>query len=221
MMRQLFLLRGLLDTGPVCEPLSVVRDGFVNFYAVRGPSGVVCVDAGWRRVGVARGFGALDLDIGDIKAVFLTHLHWDHARGMRLYPNAELFIGARERPSLFSARQDPSRPLTMLTDGQTITVAGLRVHAIETPGHTAGSVCYVINERFLFTGDTLRLRHGEVVPFWPWLIGDRTTMERSLRRLASLNGIEYILTAHTGATSEVAAAFRRWREPARLEERQP
>ena len=212
MMRQLFL-PGLLDTGPVCERLLAVRDGVVDFYVVKGPAGLVCVDAGWRRASVARGFGVLGLGVGDVKAVFLTHLHWDHARCFGLYPSAEVFVGTREFSSPFAVRESPLRPLIRVREGETLSAAGLRVRVVDTPGHTAGSVSYVVDERFLFTGDTLRLRRGEVVPFWPWLIGDGTAMAGSIRRIARLDGMEYLLTAHTGATRDVAAAFRRWREP--------
>ena len=83
-----WLFPGLLDTGPVAERLAVVRDGMVNFYVVEAPDGLVCVDAGWRASAVARGFAKLGLAESDVVAVFLTHMHWDHARGCRAFPRA-------------------------------------------------------------------------------------------------------------------------------------
>ena len=213
MIRRLFL-PALLDTEPLRDGLLVVRDGFVNLYVVRGPAGLVCFDAGWRPARVAREFGALGLDVDEIVAVFLTHLHWDHAGCAALYVNAKVYVGEREPVGLFAIKPCRSRPWTRVRDGETVLAAGLRVRVVDTPGHTPGSVCYVVDERFLITGDTLRLWRGEVVPFWPWLIGDARTMAASLRRLAVQAGMECLLTAHTGVSIDVAAAFRRWREPA-------
>jgi len=206
------ILPGLRDTGAVCDGLMAVRDGAMNFYVVSAPGGLVCVDAGWRAERVAREFERLGLDAGDVVAVFLTHLHWDHARCLGLYPKASVFVGAREGSSLFATRRRPVRPWTTLRDGEAVTAAGRRVRVVDTPGHTPGSVSYVIEERFLFTGDTLRLRRGRAVPFMPWFSRDRKALARSMRRLAGIGGMEWLLTSHTGATRDVDAAFRPWRE---------
>jgi glyoxylase-like metal-dependent hydrolase (beta-lactamase superfamily II) len=205
----------LLDTGAVCQEVLAVRDGLVNFYVVRGPSGLLCIDTGWRATQVVRAFTALGLNVGDVAAVFLTHLHWDHARCHALYRNARVYVGAQEVPGAFVVSHGRIvQPWVRVRDGEMVSAAGLRVRVMGTPGHTAGSVSYVVDDRLLFTGDALRLLRGEVVPFWPRLIGDRKGMAGSIQRLARLENVERLLTAHTGATTDVAVAFRRWRTPA-------
>jgi hydroxyacylglutathione hydrolase len=212
MIRRLFF-PGLLDTGPVCGPVRTIRDGFMNLYVLKAADGLVCFDAGWRTAMVARGFEALGLNPQDVVAVFLTHLHWDHARSAGLFRNAEVFVGEHEVPAQAPKWLNPVRGLTGVTEGQMLQAAGISVRVVETPGHTSGSVSYLAGDRFLFSGDAIRLRRGEVFPFPFWFNQDSRALARSVRKLAGLDGIEYLLTAHTGFTADPAHAFRRWREP--------
>jgi glyoxylase-like metal-dependent hydrolase (beta-lactamase superfamily II) len=98
-------------------------------------------------------------------------------------------------------------------DGQALAAGGLRVTVTATPGHTPGSVCYVIDGRLLFTGDTVRLRQGVALPRRSWTGRGRAAAVGSLRRLARLEGLELLLTAHTGTSDDPAGALRRWRAP--------
>jgi glyoxylase-like metal-dependent hydrolase (beta-lactamase superfamily II) len=213
MIRRLFF-PGLLDTGPVGGPVWAIRDGFMNLYVVEAEDGLVCFDAGWRTAMVARGFEALGLNFQDVVAVFLTHLHWDHARSVRLFRNAEVFVGEHEVPAHTPKWLKPVRGLTGVTEGQILKVAGISVRVVETPGHTSGSVSYLAGDRLLFSGDAIRLRHGEVLPFLFCFNHDSQALVRSIQKLAQLERIEGLLTAHTGCTSDITNAFQRWREPA-------
>ena len=213
MIRRLFF-PGLLDTGPVFGPIQAVRDGFMNLYVLKAAGGLICFDAGWRPAMVARGFGALGLNPRDVVAVFLTHLHWDHARSTGLFRNAEVFVGKHEIPEKVPKWLKPVKRLTGVTEGQRLTAAGMSIRVLETPGHTSGSVSYLAGERFLFSGDIIRLRQDEAFPFPFWFNRDNRALAQSVRKLAGLNGIECLLTGHNGFTADVTHAFRRWRESA-------
>ena len=175
MIRRLFF-PGLLDTGPVSDRLLAIRDGFVNCYIWKTVSGLVCVDAGRSPKRTARGFAALGLNLRDVTAVFLTHLHWDHAGGARLFPNAKVYVGDREASSVFAARSLPR--LIRVRDEETVLAGGLAVRVVDTPGHTSGSVSYLLDDRFLFVGDTLRLRRGEALPMLRWFNRDGQVLDR-------------------------------------------
>jgi len=211
MIRRL-IFSGLRDTGPVCGQIRAIRDGCMNLYVFKAASGLVCFDAGWRKATVAREFEALRLNPQDVLAVFLTHLHWDHARSAGLFRNAEVFVGNHEIPARIPRWLKPVTRLTGVKEGQMLTVAGISVRVLETPGHTTGSVSYLAGERFLFSGDVIRLRQGEALPFPFWFNRDSRALTRSVRKLAGLNGIECLLTAHSGFTENVVQAFRHWRE---------
>lgn len=203
------LCPGLLESGALSDSLLAIRDGFVNLYVARSAAGLVCIDAGWRPAAVGREFAKLGLAPQEVRAVFLTHRHWDHARGLALYPQAQVFVGSRERRQ----RPVPMSAWQPLADGQTVVAAGIQVQAVATPGHTLGSISYVVAGTLLFTGDTLRLRHGRALPFHACCNRDGQALRASLRRLAGLVGIERLYSAHSGATREVAAAFAGWRDP--------
>ena len=113
---------------------------------------------------------------------------------------------------MFGAKSTP--PLIRIREGEPLRVGERSVRVVETPGHTAGSVSYVVADRFLFVGDTLRLLRGEVRPMFAGFNHDQQALAHSIHKLARLPGIECLLTAHFGVTVDLAQAFRRWRPPA-------
>jgi len=204
-LRHLFF-PGLIDTGQVTGPLFTIRDLFMNFYVMQAPAGLVCFDAGWSPTGVGRGFQALGLDRRDVVAIFLTHSHWDHSRAVGLYPNAKVYVARDASP-----HRNSQRPWMKVGDGEIVVAAGITVSVIGTPGHSPDSVSYLVENRFLFVGDTLRLRKGEALPFHRVFNHDNQANIESVQRLASLKGIEYLLTSHSGVSRDRMGAFRRWR----------
>ena len=67
----------------------------------------------------------------------------------------------------------------LVREGDELELAGLKVKVLHTPGHTPGSVCYLI-ENELFTGDTL-FDYGWGRTDLPG--GSEAQMEASLRTL--------------------------------------
>ncbi len=84
-----------------------------------------------------------------ITSVFDTHIHADHlSRSLQLArrSGAMLFLPDQQRVSF---------PFTAMRDGDTLATSTLSLKALHTPGHTPESTCYLLNNRLLFTGDTL------------------------------------------------------------------
>jgi len=190
------LLPTPLPTGKLRDNLWVIRDGFVNFYVLRGPGGLVCVDAGWRAGHIHSAFERLGLDPANVVAVLLTHPHWDHTWGASTFPAAKR-LAANCLP---------------ITDGEILEIAGLRVRPIACPGHTADSMAYLTEAGDLFTGDSLRLRAGKAHPNFSWLNRDNRTLCASLQRLAHLDGIRALFTGHTSFSLDAAFALREYCE---------
>ncbi|MCE5228617.1 MBL fold metallo-hydrolase [bacterium] len=193
-------LPGILDTGPLTRDVFAIRDAQVNLFIVRGPEGLVCIDTGWRPQAVMAGFDALHLDIHDVVAVLLTHGHWDHAQCSEVFTNARVYQGRGGKPA--------KSPRILVRNRECISVAGLEARAIATPGHTPDSMSWLIDGRYLFTGDAIFLRKGKVFPFPSKFNDDQEMARRSIRKLSRLKGIEHLITAHTGATNNYKDAFR-------------
>ena len=103
-----------------------------------------------------------------IKLIANSHAHIDHilgVRGIQEQTSAPFLIHASEVPVLQAGSQGMARwlgradeplpvPNAFMAEGDTVSVAGLDLKAIHTPGHTPGSVSYYVNG-LLFSGDTL------------------------------------------------------------------
>jgi glyoxylase-like metal-dependent hydrolase (beta-lactamase superfamily II) len=116
-------------------------------------------------------------------------------------------------PRMFGRAHSPAldRPLHLLDDGQILQLGDIRVTALHTPGHTPGSMSYLVNERMLFTGDTLSLRGGWVAPFVRMINMEHTAQLASIHKLATLEDVEILCTGHSGYTTEWTRAISSWR----------
>lgn len=77
-------------------------------------------------------------------------------------------IPSREQLMAFSLAA-PAAPNRLLTDGDRADVPGWRVHALATPGHTPGHLCFTVDvgdERLLLAGDHLLPRITPNVGVW-------------------------------------------------------
>jgi glyoxylase-like metal-dependent hydrolase (beta-lactamase superfamily II)/rhodanese-related sulfurtransferase len=91
-----------------------------------------------------------ELDLKLVKAVD-THLHADHITGLgalRDHTHCITVMGEQTKADVVSMR---------LADGDKLTIEGLSLDVIYTPGHTDDSYSFVLPDR-VFTGDTLLIR---------------------------------------------------------------
>jgi glyoxylase-like metal-dependent hydrolase (beta-lactamase superfamily II) len=89
----------------------------------------------------------------DLRLVFAvdTHVHADHVTGLgdlRTATSCATIMGAQSKAECVSRK---------VTDGERITIDGLELRALYTPGHTDDSYSFVAEDR-VFTGDTLLIR---------------------------------------------------------------
>ena len=102
------------------------------------------------------------IPLEEIKIVLLTHLHYDHAGNVEIFPNAEIYADdddiedcrydSRKFNFYVSEKVDEilKKELKLLP----AEVGGLKV--IRVPGHTRGSVAFLDEKRkLLFSGDTI------------------------------------------------------------------
>lgn len=135
------------------------------FLYKEGSQQVVFVDPGDRGADI---YEALKRKGLSVAAILLTHGHFDHIwgaqklrelSGARIYAlDAEKVVcqDAYVNVSAQAGRKATIDPDEWLTDGQELSLAGISIRVIATPGHTIGSCCYYVEEAgFLIAGDTL------------------------------------------------------------------
>jgi len=131
-----------------------------------------------------------------ITAVFDTHIHADHlsrSRALAEQTGATLYLPDQERVS-FS--------YTPIGDDDTIAIGSARLTALRMPGHTAESTCYLLDDHFLFTGDTLFLSAVGRPDLHASPEAARTrahALYASLRRVLALPSATMVLPGHTSA----------------------
>lgn len=93
-----------------------------------------------------------------VRAILLTHAHDDHIRVVRELADAvqapiHLHEADRELWDMVFPDREPDH---RISDGDSFPVAGVSLTALHTPGHSPGSVCFLLEEEgTVFTGDTL------------------------------------------------------------------
>lgn len=150
-------------SGPAEHGLGVLRfalaykvpDGqgpplYVNAYVVfdRGTRNALLIDPGIEDPRIADFVRERGLAV---KAILLTHGHTDHAGACGAYARQ---FGAPVLASGTDAKAYKIAADRSIEDGARLDLGGLAVEALATPGHTAGSYCFLIGDH-LFSGDTL------------------------------------------------------------------
>ena len=76
-----------------------------------------------------------------VKAILITHNHQDHLAGLKEMVDA---TGAPVKAHSEDAATLPVSPNGLVKDGDVITVGTIEMKVIHTPGHTPGSICYLV-----------------------------------------------------------------------------
>ena len=134
-----------------------------------------------------------------VEKILLTHGHLDHAAG--LSEALEMFGGKAFVPAgdaslvrspdsglrqLMGSEFSGTDDFSAVSDGDRLTAGAMEISVLATPGHTPGSVCYLVtsgSEKVLISGDTL---FAGSVGRTDLPGGDPDELDRSIARLAEL-----------------------------------
>ena len=170
-----------------------------NCYIIHEASCTSCcvIDPGYTPEIVLQKVSQLGLTV---EAILLTHCHFDHVGGVKE-------IAADTGCKVYLCAEDLSMP-PMFTggrlyythtyaEGDTLTLAGLTIRVLHTPGHTPGSVCLQVEDT-LFSGDTLFAGSCGRTDL-PG--GSFPAIRASLSRLASLETNYWVRPGHGESTT--------------------
>lgn len=129
-----------------------------------------------------------------------THVHADHISGgpaLAAKLGAGYFVSAGGG---FDLRQRTS----LLKDGDEVRFGKTFLRVVAAPGHTPGSVCYLVAERYLLSGDTLFKNSVGRPDLGGHVIEWSQDLFRTLReRIALLDESILVLPAHYADVSEI------------------
>lgn len=144
-----------LAPAKVFDNFYMVGTQSVVVWAVQTSEGIILIDAMWNEKQgkmVEQHLRQLGVNPQEITYILITHGHGDHFGGsnhLRKISGAKVLIGendfklsqTRNKENIFS-----QKPIIdgLIKDGDKISLADTQILAVETPGHTAGSVSFII-----------------------------------------------------------------------------
>ena len=162
-----------LNTGWVDEHVACVREWVANIFFYRKGETTIMVDAGYNYDRLEEKMGWLGIDSKSIRHILITHQDTDHVGAVEadspgLFRDAKLYIGEIEnkyltgevrRKVIYHLYKLPQVTINnekvLLRDGQVFEIDGIKIECFLVPGHTWGHMVYLIDDRYLFTGDTI------------------------------------------------------------------
>ena len=180
------------------NPGIMTLDG-TNTWVLREPGGrSVVVDPGPLDPGH---LDAVAEAAGDVAVVLLTHGHADHSEGARAFA---------ERVGCGVRALDPQHRLGTegLHDGDVVSVDGLEVQVVGTPGHTSDSLSFLLPaEGAVLTGDTVLGRGTTVVAHPDGKLGAYLHSLRRLHALAEAREVSHVWPGHGPVIDDALAVL--------------
>lgn len=217
------------DTGVVGMGVSCIREYDVNLWLYTKGDTTIAIDSGYKNYKyIDDEFSEINIDPKSISAVFMTHVDVDHGGGMDknsriIFPNADIYLGKNDEVYLTNSTHRFSlgflkvKNSVKFKDGyrlikstESINIGGISVHPIAVPGHTMGHTCYLVDDRILFTGDSLVINKNGGYCLFDFFNVDTQLNIKSLNKLkeyAAGKPIEMVCTGHSGYTCNIDHVF--------------
>lgn len=218
-----------LNTGWIDENVACVREWVANIFFYRRGETTIMIDAGYNYDRLAEKMGWLEIDAKSIRHILITHQDTDHvgaveADGLGLFKKAKLYVGEIEnryltgevrRRVMHRLYKLPQVTINnkkqLLKDGETFKIGNIKIHAFLVPGHTWGHMVYLIDDKYLFTGDTIWFGADGGYSFISALAESNKLAVRSLgileQKLKKMCVKPLFITGHTGFTDNFEFAF--------------
>ena len=223
-----------LNTGRIDEHVACVREWVANIYFYTKNGVTIMIDAGYNYARLREKMAWLDIDPAAIQHILITHQDTDHVGALEmdselLFRDATVYIGEIENRYLTGETRRKvfhglyklpmvrmENKKVLLRDGEIFHIGDIKIECLLVPGHTWGHMVYLIDDEYLFTGDTIWFGADGGYSFIATLAEDNKLSVRSLEKLEQelrrRNKPLKIITGHTGWTDDLDFAFLRRKE---------
>ncbi len=218
-----------LNTGWIDENVACVREWVTNIFFYRKGDTTIMIDAGYNYDRLAEKMGWLGIDPNSIRHILITHQDTDHVGAVEsdspgLFRNATLYIGEIEnryltgevrRKVIYHLYKLPQVTIDndkrLLKDGEILYIDDIKIGCFLVPGHTWGHMVYLIDDKYLFTGDTLWFGADGGYSFISALAENNKLAVKSLalleEKLKKAGVRPLFITGHTGFADNFEFAF--------------
>lgn len=218
-----------LNTGFIDERVGCIREYVANVYFYTKDGHTIMIDAGYNYDRLAEKMQWLNINPKDIKEILITHQDTDHVGAIEkgsagLFKESTIYIGRIENEYLEGRKRRKvfwglyklpqvhiDNKKVLIHDSQVFYIGNIKIEAFLVPGHTWGHLVYLIDETYLFTGDTIWFGADGGYAFLNTLAEDRQLQTKSLKRLEEILRKRKlklkIITGHTGWTDDMDFAF--------------
>lgn len=193
------------DTQAINDTVFCIKDSYVNAYLFKTKEGYLMFDAGNNESRMLDEMANLGIDPLEITMLLLTHSDGDHIDAIGSLDNAEIYMHREEKQMvdgtterLGSIRDWKFGDFKLFDSDQVLEIGNLSIKVVYTPGHTPGSCCFIINNKYFVTGDNLFVTDGKYTPFIEEYTMNPKLNSESISKLPPPEDFEYILTGHGG-----------------------
>jgi hydroxyacylglutathione hydrolase len=199
-----------IETQKINDNIFSIHDSFVNVFLIKDSDQYIAIDAGKSLETISSELQKLNISPDKISAVLLTHTHGDHVAAIKLFKKAKVYLSRQEEQMingeksifLWFGNTIDTKVYSLIDDNQVLQIGNIKIQGILTPGHTPGSICYLINDKYLFTGDLISIKDGKLGKFNEFFNMDTKTALNSIDKIMHLPNCEYIFSAHYGYTND-------------------
>lgn len=172
-----------------------------NCYVLSKNGKAIIIDPGAKAERILQALGD-----NELSAILLTHGHFDHIgaiNDLMTHYTCPIYLSEEDQALMSDPQLNYSFPkrFTVLQPTLpypgTLTIGEFKFDVLDTPGHTDGSVCLII-DNVMFTGDTLFMQS---VGRTDLRTGNPTKMKQSLRKLKAIDQDYVVYPGHDDSTT--------------------
>ncbi|WP_330572248.1 MBL fold metallo-hydrolase [Petralouisia muris] len=218
-----------LNTGSIDNHVKCIREFIANIFFYTKDGTTIMIDAGYNYECLWEKMEWIGIGPSEIQHILITHQDTDHVGAVErdsdgLFRDATLYIGEVENRYLTKEVRrkvyggwyklpyvEIDNRKALLKEGQTLNIEGIKVECIMVPGHTWGHMVYLVDDAYLFTGDTIWFGPDGGRSFLNALAEDNRLSIKSLAMLKELlrkrNLHPMVITGHTGWSDDMDFVF--------------